>query len=199
MKHKHELINLLIEELKIGSYLEIGLGPLQETWKFINCAHKECVDIEQGGNDLPTFLGTSDDFFKSNTRKFGLIYIDGDHSYEQVRKDFLNSLNNLEPGGIIVMHDIAPQTIEQTSPRSSGDAFRFFTEVRRNPLLTARTHFFPSGDAVGIVYRYCNESPLLHYSKNGKDDFDFYLEHKEDILMVEDVRETIKKIKANRR
>ena len=193
MTYKHELINLLISELEIKSYLEVGLGPLQETWKFINCEDKECVDINQGGNNLPTFLGTSDDFFASNPRKFGLIYIDGDHRPDQVRKDLINSLNCLEQGGVIVMHGIAPADRRYIDPKSSGDAFKVFMEIRKNPHLVAHTHFFPHGDAVGIVYRAINDNPFKEDPVG--DEFDFYLNSKEQILLPMDIKEIIKKIK----
>ena len=194
MIHKYEMINLLIAELKIDSYLEIGLGPLQETWKWINCDHKECVDIDRGDNNLPTFLGTSDDFFNQNTREFGLIYIDGDHRSEQVRKDLINSLLYLQPGGVIVMHDIAPRNREQIDPRSSGDAFKVFIEIQRNPHLVAHTHFFPDGDAAGVVWRGKNENPFT--AETSGDEFDFYLHHKDQILSPLDIKEIIKKIKS---
>lgn len=43
--------------------------------------------------------------FKSLGVKFGLIFIDGDHSYNSVRADTRNILDVLEPGGIIIWHD----------------------------------------------------------------------------------------------
>lgn len=47
---------------------------------------------------LPTFI-------KSTTR-ISAIYIDGDHSYEAVKKDIEMALKVLEPNGIICGHDI---------------------------------------------------------------------------------------------
>ena len=42
---------------------------------------------------------TSDDFFLSNKDKFDVIFIDGLHIYEQVRKDVVNSINAINDGG----------------------------------------------------------------------------------------------------
>jgi hypothetical protein len=47
----------------------------------------------------------SDDFFASNTDLFSFIYIDGDHRYEQVKKDITNAFQVLLKGGIIWCDD----------------------------------------------------------------------------------------------
>ena len=47
----------------------------------------------------------SDEAFKKNKIKFDLIYIDGNHLYEFVLKDILNSINCLNKNGIIVCDD----------------------------------------------------------------------------------------------
>ena len=61
---------------------------------------------------------TSDDFFKDNKEKFDTIFIDGLHIDEQVQKDIENSLNALNEGGTIVMHDCKPLSEEaQIFPR----------------------------------------------------------------------------------
>lgn len=37
---------------------------------------------------------------------YNIIFIDGDHSYEGVRKDFERAAQLLAPGGLIIMHDV---------------------------------------------------------------------------------------------
>ena len=46
---------------------------------------------------------TSDEFFKNNKDQFDLIFIDGLHHYNQVKKDIINSVEVLKDGGIILM------------------------------------------------------------------------------------------------
>lgn len=63
-------------------------------------------NINLGGNKNVNFLKTnSDDFFKNNKNHYNLIYIDGSHHYEQVKKDFINSFNFLENNGYIICDD----------------------------------------------------------------------------------------------
>jgi predicted O-methyltransferase YrrM len=40
---------------------------------------------------------------------FDVIFIDADHSYEGVRKDFVNAQKHINEGGLIIFHDIASQ------------------------------------------------------------------------------------------
>tara|TARA_Y200000002_G_scaffold336708_1_gene305029 strand:+ start:2591 stop:3358 length:768 start_codon:yes stop_codon:yes gene_type:complete len=47
----------------------------------------------------------SDNFFKTNTKSFNLIYVDGSHHYKDVKNDFLNSFNVLKKDGIIIFDD----------------------------------------------------------------------------------------------
>jgi hypothetical protein len=48
---------------------------------------------------------TSDEFFINNKYKFDLIYIDGNHLYDFVKRDISNSLNLINNEGIIVLDD----------------------------------------------------------------------------------------------
>jgi len=49
---------------------------------------------------------TSDVFFSYASHQFAnLIFIDGDHSYEQVSKDITNALGALKDGGVLIGHD----------------------------------------------------------------------------------------------
>jgi len=53
---------------------------------------------------------TSDEFFRDHAEglKFDLIYLDGLHEWKQTLRDFQNSLELLNPGGIIVIDDVRP-------------------------------------------------------------------------------------------
>ena len=78
---------------------------------------------------------TSDDFFIKNEEKFDFIFIDGLHHYKQVKKDINNSLNILNEGGTILMHDCLPRNYYyQAVPRSqlnwNGDTWKAFLEIR---------------------------------------------------------------------
>lgn len=57
-------------------------------------------------DDIIFFNTSGDDFFKSCNRKYDIIFIDADHSYESVKKDYKNALKCLNENGILIFHDI---------------------------------------------------------------------------------------------
>jgi predicted O-methyltransferase YrrM len=62
---------------------------------------------------------TSDAFFERSMVKFDVIFIDGLHEEHQVDRDIVNSLQHLNPGGIIVLHDcLPPRRMASTSSAS---------------------------------------------------------------------------------
>lgn len=54
---------------------------------------------------IKTYKLYSDDFFKYNKDSFTFIYIDGSHELENIKKDFINSINSIRLNGIIWMDD----------------------------------------------------------------------------------------------
>jgi len=63
------------------------------------------IGLTEKVGDIKIMKTTSDDFFYNNKNYFNLIYIDGYHHYEQVKKDFINSFNFLEKNGYIICDD----------------------------------------------------------------------------------------------
>ena len=56
-------------------------------------------------NKVEIFRKTSDEFFNKNSNKFDLIYIDGNHLFEFVKRDIDNSLKFLKDNGVIILDD----------------------------------------------------------------------------------------------
>ncbi|MDQ0349017.1 class I SAM-dependent methyltransferase [Ancylobacter vacuolatus] len=99
------LLNVLAARKFDGAYLEIGCFQ-NNLFDSMPIPLKIGVDPVQGG----TVRATSDEFFASNTRKFDLIFIDGLHTYDQVRRDLVNALKVINPGGWIALHDMLPRS-----------------------------------------------------------------------------------------
>ena len=55
--------------------------------------------------NLKKFKTTSDDFFIKDKEDFDIIYVDGLHTYNQVKKDLINALKALKSDGIIICDD----------------------------------------------------------------------------------------------
>ena len=106
---------------------------------------------------------TSDSFFKQNEEKFDCIFIDGLHRYHQVKKDILNSIDALNEGGIILLHDCLPNNVyEQAIPRCqykwNGDVWKAIVECRTNENIDTYTCFADYG--IGVILNRKNKNIL---------------------------------------
>ena len=105
-----------------NSALEIGLGKYGGThilWKEI---FKQVTTIDFNGHRIKDFLNRNNldntskiicaDSNDKNTlnliplKKYDFLFLDGDHVYESIKKDFLNYSPLIKKGGIIAFHDI---------------------------------------------------------------------------------------------
>ena len=102
--NRSKVIQNVIDLKGYKSYLEIGCDN-DENFKKIRVETKIGVDPVRGG----TIRKTSDEFFFENSIFFDCIFIDGLHEYDQVKKDINNSLNYLNNGGVIFVHDCMPR------------------------------------------------------------------------------------------
>ena len=98
------LVNLLVSKKPVCAYLEIGCAS-NGLYDSVPALNKIGVDPQNGGN----VRKTSDDFFLANESCFDVIFIDGLHTYDQVRRDIVNSIKFLKPGGWIAFHDMLPR------------------------------------------------------------------------------------------
>ena len=180
--YRWDLIRYLINKNNYKNYLEIGCDQNQLFSK-IEIENKTGVDPESGGN----IKTTSDDFFLSNTGKFDIIFIDGLHIYEQVKKDILNSINCLNDGGIVLVHDCMPDSLaKQAVPRFkmkwNGDVWKAIVDLRQNKDLDIYTCEMDEG--IGIIKKNKNSEILKLDKPINKLKFKDYYNNYKDYLRV---------------
>jgi predicted O-methyltransferase YrrM len=141
---RFDILNSLIRKYNFTRYLEIGtqFGDCFEKIELPR-NNKYCIDLKKAFSDLDEEI-SSDSFFEKNKSVYDLIFIDGDHSYEQSLKDIKNALNCLSPNGLIVCHDCYPKTIAETIRGASegwlGEVYKSILYLRvKNPELTIYT------------------------------------------------------------
>jgi len=155
---RFNIINNAIKIKKYKNYLEIGCFE-NENFDKIYIESKTGVDPVSGG----TVRDTSDNFFLKNQIFYDIIFIDGLHIYNQVRKDIANSLKFLKPNGIIILHDCLPLKIrDQMVPRShehwNGDTWKALVEVRT--LEKVDTYTILADNGLGVVFKRKNRNIL---------------------------------------
>ena len=121
-----DLIQYLIDKNDYKTYLEIGVRN-NETFDAINIENKEGVDPVYPA----THNVTSDTFFENITRSWDIIFIDGLHERGQFKRDVLNSMNHLNPGGVVVCHDVDPFCEALLKYGKSFDVWEGFVELRQ--------------------------------------------------------------------
>jgi predicted O-methyltransferase YrrM len=115
MKDHTELLNLIAKKINAKIYIEIGVFNPSHNFDHIEVEQKVGVDPDPKAN--ATAIMTSDNFFNLFSKiggKADLVWIDGLHYKDQVRKDITNAWNILNPGGVIALHDCNPPTEETT-------------------------------------------------------------------------------------
>jgi len=126
------VVNLLLRKFSAPAYLEIGCAT-NSLFNAVPALNKTGVDPSAGGN----VRATSDEFFATNKVFYDVVFIDGLHTYEQVRRDVINSIKCLNRGGWIALHDMLPRNwIEQHIPPISestwtGDVWKLAFELRK--------------------------------------------------------------------
>jgi predicted O-methyltransferase YrrM len=87
------------------------------------------------------------------------LFIDGDHTYDGVKRDFELYRDLVRPGGLVAFHDITPGSAEgdgaqevETSRLLSGEVPRFWAEVRERFPTTELAGSELGFYGIGLVY-----------------------------------------------
>jgi hypothetical protein len=169
-QHRLDLIKYFIKKTNCQNYLEIGCDKNQ-IWDHIKVANKFGVDPRRGGN----LRMTSDEFFSKNSISFDVVFIDGLHEYEQVTRDFDNSLKYLTDSGIIIIHDMLPRNKEMADPNNIcsgswlGDVYKLAFDLSNRTDITFKLVLIDQG--CGIVFKKQNNQ---NFNFN-KADWNYYV------------------------
>jgi SAM-dependent methyltransferase len=159
------VVNLLLAANPDGDYLEIGCAD-NALFDAVMARRKVGVDPRQGG----THRMTSDAFFAAAREgsgageRFDVVFIDGLHLYEQVRRDLDGALSVLKPGGWIAFHDMLPRDwLEEHVPQIrtsgwTGDGWKVAFELLASPDMAFRLLAVDHGV---LVAKPLTEEPLI--------------------------------------
>lgn len=125
----HKIINDLYSGSSIN-YLELGLN-CGTNFASLLIENKKSVDVKYYQLP-PTYLMSTDQFFDQNNDKFDLIYIDADHEYSQVIKDYNNSIDCIVEDGIVFLHDLYPPNEEHTQPQLCYNSYKILNYFIEN-------------------------------------------------------------------
>lgn len=130
------LIAKIVELTSCQSYLELGVSEGLNIHEIIKCCNR-CIGVDikddrKYQEEFEFILKTTDDFFKSFHENVDIIFIDADHHFEQVKVDFVNSLNCLSEYGIIFLHDTDPVKQKYLHEIACGDSYKMHNWIKEN-------------------------------------------------------------------
>lgn len=156
--YRWEVINREIKLNNYNSYLEIGV---LNGSNFKRIKAKDKIGVDPDAKSFATHKMTSDAWFEQNRKEakpktFDIVFIDGLHEADQVYKDICNSVEFLNEGGTIVMHDMLPTTEdEQKVPRVqdtwTGDCWRAFAKWRKENWGKHRSFTIDTDWGIGVI------------------------------------------------
>ena len=124
----HEvLIPLLVEGIGAESYLELGTH-MNETIGKVRCQKRYGVDVMPvpcPGAQM--YQMTTQEFIREHApllAPFDCVFVDACHSATAVMDDISGIWPYVAPEGLVLAHDVNPETVADTDPGFCGDAWR---------------------------------------------------------------------------
>lgn len=103
------------------------------------------------------FSCSSDEFFAAIKEPLAFTFIDGDHNFEQAKKDFVNALMRTVDNGYILLHDTYPPDEEMTHEARCGDVYKLRQWIAGLREVDAIT--LPRGCCMGVGVTICRKRP----------------------------------------
>jgi hypothetical protein len=89
-----------------------------------------------------------------------VVFLDGNHDYDVVSKEFYFFYERLNPGGVMFMHDVMPSTENHIYHGACSDSYRLRLELQKNPnidIVTLSHKVVSHGLSIVIKKHYFNE------------------------------------------
>jgi len=129
------IFNICSLSIEKGTWIELGCHGAHLTTRMVGLFNKAiAVDIEKrfsGGNFI-FYNESTDNFFNHFNEKADAIFIDADHHFESVKKDFENSLKILNKSGIIFIHDTDPISHDYLREDRCIDSYKIIDWIKDN-------------------------------------------------------------------
>lgn len=195
-----------IEGIENKTYLELGVDNNFNFSKIL-CSSKMSVDI----NGKAMFTGTTDEFFSSisEDKMWDIIYIDANHDYEYVLRDFNNSVKHCREW--ILIHDMIPPNKEHCDSSLCSDSYKllmyFLTEERNFEVYPMDEDYgltivkMPSKKAIPNAFREVSYKNFMEFISGkhlySKEEMKYVLNNrintKEDLIVVNSHPNTLEK------
>lgn len=148
-----ELMQIIIDN-KYKSVLEIGAYSNGCTYAFANiCKKVVSIDLVHRSterfNNVTYITGNSHEVRNDISGKFDVIFIDGDHTYDGVKKDFELYSDLINKGGIICFHDIWDT---EEHHRQGCYVDKFWNEIKENYKYDELGKEIKTWGGIGVLY-----------------------------------------------
>ena len=146
----YDFLKLLIEK-NVKKVLQIGLGHFGSTQFCLSLICDEVVTVEYDIKNIANYANrellynqnkehfiygdSSDETVisqASNYGKFDAVFIDGNHSYEYVKKDYKNYSSLVKIGGIVAFHDACLDAERYGTPKVISELQREVTLIKHS-------------------------------------------------------------------
>lgn len=132
-----ELLTWLAKTMRIQVYLELGVQfgytlrkvaasmPAHGLAIGVDKASASTIEGPPGQAAIHIHGMTTEEFFRENQTlpAVDLAFIDADHSWEAVERDFHMTWPHVREHGVIALHDTYPENADATSPNLCGTAW----------------------------------------------------------------------------
>lgn len=139
--NRKNIITAIVKSCRNARYLELGVDNGSNINYIATNTHAKCfgVDINKPTitDGFKFFNCTTDEFFYSNLENnyFDVIFIDANHSIDSVIHDFDNSLECLGQNGVIILHDVDPESseyVDDSGKNYSANAYKIIDYIYNN-------------------------------------------------------------------